>query len=720
MNPLRLFPLFFTLTVTTLAQTWTGSTSSDWSNGGNWSTSSVPTGSVIINSNGINAPVVGTANATVSNLTLGSTTNSTVQLTVQNGFRLGSGNTYVGNTSSANVTLNVTGTNSTLATSGTLYASYSGTSALNVSSGAKLTSNIGYIAYSANSHGTVTIDGSGSQWSDTGKLDIGGSSSFLDTTATGTGTLNITNGGKVTNAAGTLGYQSGALGTVNVTDAGSQWLSSGTLSVGSNGRGVLNISNGGTVASAGAGIWSFGSSPTQSSVSLTGIGSSWANTGTLSMSGYGGGAGTTFTLGSGATFSNSGLVSLANGTTTTATITQTGGTFTATGGLKFNTGTSTYALQGGTLQVGGTDGIQASTGTYDFNLSGGTIQVTGSNFTTAVNATLGTSTNTTFDTNGLSATWSGVLCGSGALTKSGSGTLTLSGANTYTGTTTVNAGTLALTSDNALSSSTALTVASTGTLAVGTSYANAGSLSGSGTVTFNGGGLAIGADNTSTTFSGTLSGPGSFSKVGTGTLTLTGTGGITSTIIASGKLIVANTRGQSAVGNDALSIGTTATLAGTGVIDASTSTIQGTLAPGDTGIDALTFTNALTLANTSTLQLNLASATSYDQLILGGTFTASGGALNVDLLNGYTPTLGATFQLFDLTNPIAGTFGTLNLATLDNGLTWDTSQLYSTGNLTVATSAVPEPSTYALLIGLVTLGIVAVRRRNRSQPTQRT
>lgn len=718
MSQLRLFPVFLALTASAFAQTWTGTTSSDWSTGANWSTGSVPTGSVIINSNGTNAPVVGTANASVSNLTLGSTTNSTVLLGIQNGFRLSSGNTYVGNTSSANITLNVTGTNSTLAAS-SLYASYSGTGALNVTSGAKVTSSSGYIGFSANSNGTVTIDGTGSQWTDSGKLDIGGSSYFLDTTATGTGTFTISNGGKVTNTTGTLGYQSGALGTVNVTGTGSQWLSSGLLTIGSNGRGVLNISNGGTVTSTGARIWSLGSNATQSSASLTGTGSSWTNTGTLTILGYGGGAGATFTLGTGASFSSSGLITLGGGSASgAATITQTGGTLTASGGLTFGTGTTTYHLQGGTLQIGGTNGIQA-TGTYTFDLSGGTIQVTGSNLTTSVNATLANATTTTFDTNSLNATWSGVLSGSGSFTKSGTGTLTLSGNNTYSGTTGVNTGTLALGNDNALSTSTALHIGNSGTLAVGTSYAQAGSLSGSGAVTFNGGALTIGADNTDTAFSGSLSGPGTFGKVGTGTLTLSGTGAETSTIIAGGKVILANTSGQSAVGTNALSVGTTGTLAGTGLVSSSTSMIQGVLAPGDSTVGSLTFTNALTLANTAILQLNLASASSYDQLILGGTFTA-GGTLSVDLLNGYTPTAGATFQLFDLTNPITGTFGTLNLATLDTGLSWDTSQLYSTGTLAVTTSAVPEPATYALLIGVATLGVVAVRRRKLSNRSQRT
>lgn len=714
MNSLRsFFPIFLVLTASAFAQTWTGTTSSDWSTPSNWSGGAVPTGNTIVNGNGTNAPVVGSANAAVSNLTLGSTSNSVVQLTVQNGFRFNSGNTYIGNTASASVNLTVTGTGSQLVAN-SLYPAYSGTGSLNITNGGKVTSTVGIVGFSANSNGSVTVDGSGSQWIDSGALAVGSSGSSLDTTSTGNGALTITNGGKVTNTNAFLGYHDTALGSVTVNGTGSQWNSSGFLTIGNSGGGILSIEAGGTVTSAGARITTPNSVATagnQSSVSLTGTGSTWTNTDTLSIGGFGA-VGSTLTLGAGTTVQSTGLITLANDPLYAATITQTGGTLAANGGLKFSTGTSIYHLQGGTLQVGGTDGIQASTGTYNFDLSGGTVKVAGSNLTTQVNGTLATGTTTTLDSNGFSGAWSGNLSGSGSLAKIGSGAFTLSGTNTYGGSTSITTGTLALGANTALPSSTALSVANGATLAVGTAYASAGSLTGAGAVTFNGGGLTVGSDNTDTLFSGTISGSGSLSKNGTGTLTLSGSNSYAHTTVASGKLIVAASVGNSAIGTGVFTVGPSATFAGSGNVAASLTTMQGTLLPGDAGVATLNFANSLTLAGTSILQLDLASAGNYDQLFIGGTFT-TGGALSVSLLNGYDPVTGTSFHLFNTTNPIAGTFSSVSLPSLDAGLSWDTTSLYTSGTLAVTTSAVPEPATYGLLIGAIGL-VAAIRRRIRS------
>jgi hypothetical protein len=58
---------------------------------------------------------------------------------------------------------------------------------------------------------------------------------------------------------------------------------------------------------------------------------------------------------------------------------------------------------------------------------------------------------------------------------------------------------------------------------------------------------------------------------------------------------------------------------------------------------------------------------------------------------------------------IGGTFAAINFTGFSSGISWNTSALASLGSITV--SAVPEPSTFALLAGLFGLALAATRRR---------
>ena len=124
-------------------------------------------------------------------------------------------------------------------------------------------------------------------------------------------------------------------------------------------------------------------------------------------------------------------------------------------------------------------------------------------------------------------TLSGVLSGSGGLTKAGSGSLTLQAANTFTGTTTISGGTLLLGNVAALASST-LDTSGAGTLSFGTlTSATLGGLQGTNGLALSNThtaavALTVGGNGQSTTYSGNLSGRGSLTKAGPGTLTLTG------------------------------------------------------------------------------------------------------------------------------------------------------------------------------------------------------
>ena len=233
-----------------------------------------------------------------------------------------------------------------------------------------------------------------------------------------------------------------------------------------------------------------------------------------------------------------------------ATFTQTGGT-NSVGPLVLgeNGSTGTYNLGGGLLSL---SNVYNAGGTAAFNFSSGTFQ-TATSFTTYLPINLcQPGSSGVFDTSGNSLTLAGPLSGPGGLIAAGGGTLLLAVSNNFTGTSLVASGTLLLGDSNALSGST-FDTSGNGTLNFNLlAAANFGGLQGSGNLVLTNANstdvaLTVGYNNDDTTFSGTLSdtrGGGSLTKVGTGTLVLTGTntynGG---TFVEDGTMIVTNNEG---------------------------------------------------------------------------------------------------------------------------------------------------------------------------------
>ena len=99
----------------------------------------------------------------------------------------------------------------------------------------------------------------------------------------------------------------------------------------------------------------------------------------------------------------------------------------------------------------------------------------------------------------------------------------------------------------------------------------------------------------------------------------------------------------------------------------------------------------------------------YDQLDISGLATLNG-TLDLELLNGFSPSTGESFTLFN--GRTTGSFAQIGLPTLSNGLSWNTSNLYTNGTISVT----PEPSTFALLVATGGIGlIVAAWRRRRGR-----
>ncbi|WP_439644248.1 autotransporter-associated beta strand repeat-containing protein [Brucella canis] len=190
------------------------------------------------------------------------------------------------------------------------------------------------------------------------------------------------------------------------------------------------------------------------------------------------------------------------------------------------TADNTYT--GGTVFAGGVVSVdkEVRLGGGDLTFNGGTLQVMGTSWTSTNRAVSLQAGGGTFDiedaANNFAVTQG--VAGAGGLTKSGSGTLTLSGANSYTGATTVSAGTLVVANDNTGGGTTTVDVGAG--LQIGTGGVS-GSLAGD---IVNNGTLVVDRSN-AFDLANVISGTGSLTKNGAGTLTLSGvnsyTGGTT-------------------------------------------------------------------------------------------------------------------------------------------------------------------------------------------------
>ncbi len=378
----------------------------------------------------------------------------------------------------------------------------------------------------------------------TGGTLAGGSDLYLGEGRTGvseTDTFNISGG---TATARRLGVAASDAGPNNVT-TGTVNLNGGTVSVtqvyqgGGSTLGTFNF-NGGTLQVNPADASNYGSFMTGLSAANVLTGGAVIDTNGQSvtvaqslLNGTGGGA-------------DGGLTKLGAGVLTLAgTNTYTGPTAISAGALDVQ---QTTALPSGpaattvangaglVLGLGGTSGYTTSTSfTGVATFAGPTASIgfdTGPGGSTAYGANI---TNASLAAN---VTTLGFV-------KAGGNTLTLTGINTYTGPTLVAGGTLQAGSSQAFGTNTALTVGNGATADLNGFSTTVGSLAGNGTVSLGGAAtLTIGADNTSTTFSGNVNNGtgGSLVKVGTGTLTLANydnnfTGG---TIVNAGTINLAN------------------------------------------------------------------------------------------------------------------------------------------------------------------------------------
>jgi len=614
-------------------------------------------------------------------------------LSISDGVLQSSGDMYFGYFGDS--TFQITG--GTVTSASDLYVSYGpGTASGTVTSGTLSAlgtlkvGNIGYGSLLINggyvSGGDVVIgqsgDGDGLVTVSSGTLAVSDQLQVGSTTG-GIGTLNIS-GGQATSGLAFIGNLGGSNGTVNVS-AGALMLSGtnpeGNLQVGYLGTGSLNVS-GGSVFATGANIgWGATGSGT---VSITGGSLTVVNEFDIGSFGVG-----TLLLSSGTLSTDQVILGKGNhlGTVGSGTVRVTGGEWNNTLSLTVGQfGNGDMAVSGGyvsaaTGYIGSADTL-ATTGVGNLTVTGGTVAFAGD-----------------------------VFVGNDFTGSTGAGTLTVSGSSS-TGLVTVN-GVL-----NRASNGT-INLNSGGTISIGIG-GTTGELATDLTVD----GLLIFNRSNNYEYGGTLGGTGDVTKLGTGTLTFSGTSSYTGdTSVDDGTLIV-----NGELGATALTVYSGATLSGSGsILGPVTILSSGTLDPG-IGVGALRVESlSLMPGSTTLIQITGSSAGLYDQIVGTGSGSVSyGGEMLITLSGSYE-----NLTVFDLYSNFATRSNDFSSITLDAtgeyaglsftdiGGEWVTQftankQQLRFSTLTGELIVVPEPSAFVLAVMGIGVGWMALRNRRRA------
>lgn len=316
------------------------------------------------------------------------------------------------------------------------------------------------------------------------------------------------------------------------------------------------------------------------------------------------------------------------------------------------------------------------------------------NGTFVVGRTGFTTQSSTYDPgDGTTVTVHSVLSGSGDLRIQNGGTFVLTAPNSYTGTTFIENGGLRGDAANVFAPGSAVDIAATGTLNANGFDQTVAGFAGSGRVLLGTAGnstLTAGGNNASTGFSGTIEQAGNLTKVGSGTLTLSGVNIYT--------------------GNTAVSGGTLA-IAGAGSIATSTSLA---LANAGTGFDITGASGAQSVQNLSgaagsNVQLgavDLTATYSADAVFAGniagsGKFTKAGtGTLTLSGANALTGPFELGLGRLLLTGSVAGDVSALGGTILDGaGTIGGTLTLADNATLNIGNGGVGTLSVGGLILG---------------------
>ena len=545
-----------------------------------------------------------------------------------------------------------------------------------IASGRNLTVE-GTAAVEGNPGGTVTV--SNANFTSQGELTVG--------STVGDGTLNINSGATVTNAGVVIADSTGSSsafpqGTVNVN--GGIW-NTGGIVLGYGGQAAVNVTNGGYVRSSYVSMGfsdSSGNDPLNTAL-VSGPGSTWISDDDFFIGGQ---------AESKLTIENGGYVYVTNELTVWlySQVDMNGGT------LRFNTlnlaglGQVDYAgklnYNGGTIQLAGARNLGGDAVIERYYGAIPTIPL-GKGLTVEGAATLTKPLKIdggTFKANGLSI-------GSGGSLLFQSGVLELSG-GTISGLPQINVptnGEFRAVGNHTVRIAGAVgsTITPTGLLVIG-DFNAVNAFYTNGTVNVGANTLAITDANDAVFDSaayvtlGNGASPGQLDALNGLTLNFGGN------ITGFGEVFTSNAiftplinNGHITGASSAQRISLPGYVKGVGTFD--NVNFTGTFAPGLSPTSLVV--GNIGFANSSTLVMELGGTSpgsGYDQILSSGALGLDG-ALQIALINGFNPTAGQSFNLFDWAN-VSGAFDSLSLPTLGGGLSWNTSQLYTTGVLSVS------------------------------------
>jgi autotransporter-associated beta strand protein len=480
-------------------------------------------------------------------------------------------------------------------------------------------------------------------------LDLGG----FTATKKGAGTLNILNGygldnGKLVIDAGTVQINNTTSGPRNVgaTSGFTFRVNSGSLGINNNVTATSGLVWNAKVEMAG-GRFNLGFNNGAGPLSIGGVIEAVASTTSQIDYANTNGSTTALVVEIPAGLTGSGTLTF-RATTTTANrlqdrVTLLGDNSGFSGTMDVNSAT---AGSNRTLRIGASSSGSAA-GTWNI-ATGNTLEVHGVNTSLGTLSGAGTLKNSsstaatvTVGGTGASSTFSGVIdAGSGVLNlvKTGAGTLTLSGASSYAGKTTVDGGTLSINADNRLGAAPGSNVAdhlilNGGTLATSATFTMGGTR---GTQLGASGGIIQTADATTLTMWSPISGTGSLTKTGSGTLLLNSynsfNGGF---LISEGAVTTAASAnrfnptnaitiasGASLTINASQAIGS---LAGAGSVNLATGTLTVGGPASTTFSGSLSGTGGLTKSGNGTLTLSGASDYSGTTSVTAGTLVVGDG-----------------------------------------------------------------------------------------------